>query len=146
ALFYLVVSALAISAFFLLVELIERGRVAGADMLAVTVEAFGDEEEDEQVVVGIAIPATMAILGVSFACCALLLAGLPPLAGFIAKFLLLSALFHPTGVGATAAVGATAWTLMALLMVSGLAVVIAMMRAGIRVLWVSTESTVPSVR
>ena len=146
ALFYLVVSALAISAFFLLVELIERGRVAGADMLAVTVEAFGDEEEDEQVVVGIAIPATMAILGVSFACCALLLAGLPPLAGFIAKFLLLSALFHPTGIGATAAVGATAWTLMALLMVSGLAVVIAMMRAGIRVLWVSTESTVPSVR
>jgi multicomponent K+:H+ antiporter subunit D len=145
ALFYLVVSALAISAFFLLIELVERGRVAGAEMLAAT-EAFGDEEEEEQVVVGVAIPATMAILGVSFACCALLLAGLPPLAGFIAKFLLLSALFHPTGVGATAAVGATAWTLMALLMVSGLAVVIAMMRAGIRVLWVSTESTVQSVR
>ena len=52
--------------------------------------------------VGVAIPATMAILGVSFACCALLLAGLPPLAGFIAKFLLLSALLHPTGIGVAA--------------------------------------------
>ncbi|MFZ0851228.1 MAG: monovalent cation/H+ antiporter subunit D [Hyphomicrobiaceae bacterium] len=146
ALYYLVSSALAISAFFLLIELVERGRVAGADMLAIPIEAFGDEEEDEEVVVGVAIPATMAILGVSFACCALLLAGLPPLAGFIAKFLLLSALFQPAKIGASVAVGPTAWTLMALLMLSGLAVVIAMMRAGIRVFWVPTESTVPSVR
>ena len=145
-LYYLVSSALAISAFFLLIELVERGRVAGADMLAIPIEAFGDEEEDEEVVVGVAIPATMAILGVSFACCALLLAGLPPLAGFIAKFLLLSALFQPPKIGASVAVGPTAWTLMALLMLSGLAVVIAMMRAGIRVFWVPTESTVPSVR
>ena len=36
----------------------------------------------------------------------------------------------------TAAVDATSWTLMALLILSGLAVVIAMMRAGIRVFWV----------
>ena len=146
ALYYLVSSALAISAFFLLIELLERGRVAGADVLAVTIEAFGDEEEDEEVVVGVAIPATMAIVGVSFACCALLLAGLPPLAGFIAKFLLLSALFQPARIGASAAIGATAWTLMAVLIVSGLTVVIAMMRAGIRVFWVPTESPVPSVR
>jgi multicomponent K+:H+ antiporter subunit D len=146
ALYYLVSSALAISAFFLLIELVERGRVAGADMLAIPIEAFGDEEEDEEVVVGVAIPATMAILGVSFACCALLLAGLPPFAGFIAKFLLLSALFQPAKIGASVAVGPTAWTLMALLMLSGLSVVIAMMRAGIRVFWVPTESTVPSVR
>lgn len=146
ALFYLVISALAVSAFFLLIELMERGRVAGADVLAVTAEEFGDEEEDEEAVVGVAIPATMAILGVSFACCALLLAGLPPLAGFIAKFLLLSALFQPAKIGASAAIGPTAWTLMALLILSGLAVVIAMMRAGIRAFWVSTESPVPSVR
>lgn len=146
ALFYLVISVLAISAFFLLIELMERGRVAGADTPAVTVEAFDDEEEDEEVVVGVAIPATMAILGVSFACCALLLAGLPPLAGFLAKFLLLSALFQPTEISTAAPVGAPAWTLMALLMLSGLAVTIALMRAGIRVFWVPTESAVPSVR
>ncbi len=49
ALYYLVVSTLALSAFFLLVELVERGRRPGADVLAVTAEAFGsgDDEEDE---------------------------------------------------------------------------------------------------
>ena len=33
-------------ALFMLVELIERGRMAGADVLAVTMEAFGFEDED----------------------------------------------------------------------------------------------------
>jgi multicomponent K+:H+ antiporter subunit D len=146
ALYYLVISVLAISAFYLVIELIERGRVAGADVLAVTIEAFGDDEEDEsQEVVGIAIPATMAILGVSFGCCALLLAGLPPLAGFVGKFLMLSALLHPdaTGLGS---IDVTAWLLMAILILSGLAVLIAMMRAGIRVFWVPVESEMSSVR
>ena len=124
----------------------DGARQSCADMPADPVEAFGDEEDDQETVVGVAIPATMAILGVSFACCALLLAGLPPLSGFIAKFLMLSALFQPAETGATATVGATAWTLLALLMGSGLVVVIAMMRAGIRVLWVPAESAVPTVR
>src|SRR3546814_10580467 len=85
-LFYLVASTLGIGAFFLLIELVERGREAGADMLAVTMEAYGEDEEealDEEDEAGVAIPATMAILGVSFVCCALLIAGLPPLPGFI---------------------------------------------------------------
>jgi multicomponent K+:H+ antiporter subunit D len=145
-LFYLVSSTLAISAFFLLIELIERGKAAGADVLAVTMEAFGETgavaPEQE---VGIAIPATMAVLGVSFACCALLLAGLPPLSGFIAKFLLLSALFQPAGTG-DGAVDPTSWAMMALLLLSGLAAVIAMMRAGIRAFWMPLEGTVPRVR
>src|SRR3546814_17059651 len=47
ALFYLVSSTLAVSAFFLLIELVERGREFGADMLAVTRELFGDPEEAE---------------------------------------------------------------------------------------------------
>ena len=42
ALFYLVSSTLGISAFFLLIELVERGREPGADVLAVTREAYGD--------------------------------------------------------------------------------------------------------
>ncbi|HTM76070.1 MAG TPA: monovalent cation/H+ antiporter subunit D, partial [Devosia sp.] len=45
ALYYLVNSTLALSCFFLLVELVERGRGAEADVLAVTLEAFGDDEE-----------------------------------------------------------------------------------------------------
>src|SRR5690606_8735213 len=46
ALFYLVSSTLAIAALFLLIELLERGREFGADMLAVTREALGEPEED----------------------------------------------------------------------------------------------------
>ena len=60
ALFYLVSSTLGISAFFLLVELVERGREPGADVLAVTREAYGEDDDDidEEDEVGIAIPAT----------------------------------------------------------------------------------------
>lgn len=145
ALFYLVSSTLAISALFLLIELIERGRIAGADMLAVTAEALADEEEeeDEEEPVGIAIPATMAILSVGFAASALLLAGLPPLSGFIAKFLMLHALFPS---GPEPGPSAQTWTLLAVLLASGLAVMVAMMRAGVRVFWVPIESTIPAVR
>jgi multicomponent K+:H+ antiporter subunit D len=87
----------------------------------------------------------MAILGVSFMCCALLLCGLPPLSGFLAKFIILSALFPAGGDGVTAA-GPMSWTLMALLLLSGLAAIIAMVRAGIRTLWLPLESAVPRVR
>jgi len=149
ALFYLVSSTLAVCAFFLLIDLIERGRIPGADVLAVTVEALGDEEEDEKDgadPVGIAIPATMAILGIGFAACALLLAGLPPLTGFIAKFLMMNALFPTDAEAASTTIGPVSWTLLAMLLLSGFAVMIAMMRAGIRVFWVPLESTVPTVR
>lgn len=141
ALFYLVISTLAISAFFLLIELVERGRAAGAAAL----EEFDEGDEDEEDLVGVAIPGTMAILGISFLCCALLLGGLPPLSGFVAKFVVLSALFPSAAPGASAAVDATSWTLLAVLLLSGLAVAVGLMRAGVRALWVP-GATVPSVR
>lgn len=149
ALFYLVSSTLAISAFFLLIELIERGREFGADMLAVTREAFGEYDETEaedDTDVGMPLPATMAILGICFLSCAVLLAGLPPLSGFIAKFALLAGLFQSTGPdGADTVTGAT-WAFVALLILSGLAALIAMTRAGIRSLWDSDEDHVPRIR
>ncbi len=146
ALFYLVSSTLAIGAFFMLIELIERGRDPVSDMLAVTREAYGEDDEDDMMEseeVGIAIPATMAILGVCFLGCALILSGLPPLSGFLAKFAVLSALFEAKPGAVAPLVG---WALLALLILSGLATLIAITRAGIRTLWTPLERSVPRVR
>jgi multicomponent K+:H+ antiporter subunit D len=140
ALYYLVVSTLALCAFFLLVELVERGRRPGADVLAVTAEAFVavDDRHDEEV--GTAFPATTALLGVAFGACAIMLAGLPPLAGFVGKYAMLNALFQPDRVPATS------WTMLALLIASGFATVIGMARAGVRRFWSSPDGSVPRVR
>ncbi len=149
ALFYLVSSTLAISAFFMLIELMERGHAPGADMLAVTREAYGGYEDDdltEDDETGVTIPATMALLGLCFIGCAAILAGLPPLSGFIAKFAMLSALFDPSGPGMRAGVSTAAWALLALLILSGLMTLIAMTRAGIRTFWTPQEWSVPRVR
>lgn len=141
ALFYLASSVPAIAALFLLVELVERGREVGADVLAVTREAFGGDEhpEDDDEEIGVAIPATMAVLGLGFMGCALLLAGLPPLSGFLAKFAMLAPLFSG------GSVPATAWALMAALVLSGLATVVAMARAGIDAFWASPAGGAPRV-
>jgi multicomponent K+:H+ antiporter subunit D len=97
ALFYLVTSTLAGSALFLLVELLERSRQV--ELLPLRLDdgrqvlpAFLDSEpphdinldDEEQALIGRAIPAALAFLGVSFAVCALVVAGLPPLSGFVA--------------------------------------------------------------
>jgi multicomponent K+:H+ antiporter subunit D len=141
-LYYLVASTLSVGALFLLIELVERERAPGADVLAVTAEAFGAgaEEQEPEEQAGVTIPAAMALLAVSFVCCALLLAGLPPLAGFIGKFALLHALldFDPIPIAS--------WVMLVLLIVSGLAAVIGMSRAGIRRFWARQDQKAPSVR
>jgi multicomponent K+:H+ antiporter subunit D len=148
ALFYLASSTLGISAFFLLIELVERGREPGADVLAVTREAYGEDEDiDEEEEVGIAIPATMGMLGLAFIGCALVIAGLPPLSGFVAKFALLAAALGaaaPSGESGPAPLAA--WAFFALLIFSGLAALIALMRAGIRAFWAAPERATPRVR
>lgn len=147
ALFYLVSSTLGISAFFLLIELVERGREPGADVLAVTREAYGEEEEiDEEAEVGIAIPATMGMLGLAFIGCALVIAGLPPLSGFIAKFALLTAALSPSGFSQGGAVPTASWALLTILILSGFAALIAMTRAGIRAFWIPAERSAARVR
>ncbi len=148
ALFYMVSSTLTIAAFFLLIELIERGQDAAANVLAVTMEAYGDDEEEEdEDEIGAVLPATLAVLGTFFGICAILLIGLPPFSGFIAKFLILAAVFNGDGPTPQLAmpVSPASWTLVALLLLSGLSALIAMTRTGIRTFWASLEGNVPRV-
>ncbi|MBP2559306.1 multicomponent K+:H+ antiporter subunit D [Neorhizobium galegae] len=144
ALLYLVSSTLTISAFFMLIELVERGQDAGAIVLAVTMEAYGDADEDEpEEGDGVTMPGTMAVLGICFAACGILLSGLPPLSGFIAKFAMLSAMMGTGAIGVPPT--ATVWVLVVLVILSGIAALISMTRAGIRTFWSSLEGTVPRV-
>lgn len=147
ALFYLINSVLALGAFYLLVELVERTRSFGADVLAVSLEAFDlddplspDRSDD---VVGVSLPAAMAFLGMAFIACALLITGLPPLSGFVAKFSLLSAALQTSSTD-TPSLGA--WLLVGAVLVSGLACIVALTRAGIRMFWSSEDSVVPRLQ
>lgn len=149
ALFYLVSSTLAIAAFFLLIELMERGRTPADDVLAVTLEVYGaDDEEDlaKEEEVGVAIPAIIAVLGVAFLACALLLSGLPPLSGFIAKFALLSGLLDQHWLAGGGTISLSGWILLAVILISGLATIVAVTRAGIRTFWTFDERELPLVR
>lgn len=144
ALYYLISSTLGLGALFLLIELVERGREPGADVIAVSRELYGegeDESLDDSEEIGIAIPATMGILGLAFIGCALVISGLPPLSGFIAKFALLTAALNP----ADSDVSTAGWSFLPVLILSGLATLISMVRAGIRAFWIS-DRIVPRVR
>jgi multicomponent K+:H+ antiporter subunit D len=146
-LFYLVSSTLALSAFYLLLELVERQEVE-ASLTEVVEPVFDDEYtgapvagEPEESEVGIVIPATIALLGGGLMFCSLLLAGLPPLSGFIAKFALIQGLL-----GLEAEVAPATWLLIALLIASGLATLIATSRAGIDLLWTPSDKPLPMLR
>ncbi|TSH95844.1 monovalent cation/H+ antiporter subunit D [Verticiella sediminum] len=149
ALFYMVSSTFAVAAFFLLIELVERTRVFGANVLALTMEAFQAEgaiESAEVDEVGVAIPMAMAFLGLAFFTCALLMAGLPPLSGFLAKFAILSAVLEPAGAATPWVTQGMVWCMIALVIVSGLAAVISLSRAGVRAFWAPADRTLPRLR
>ncbi|MEE1923465.1 monovalent cation/H+ antiporter subunit D [Pseudomonas sp. 148P] len=160
ALFYMVSSTLALCALFLLAELIERSRAANdlsldddLDALPSPLESLqppkGINLDDEQkAVVGQVIPWTMAFLGFSFIACALLIIGMPPLSGFVGKFSLITALFNPQGMGVPveAALPASGWALLTLLILSGLASLIALVRLGVQRFWKPQERPSPLLR
>ena len=161
ALYYTLGSTLAISAFFLLVELIDRtreveerplyvGELDSEDPFAYPVDLMPvrdvNLDDDEQALIGRAIPAAMAFLGLAFIVCALTIAGLPPMAGFVGKVVMLSALLNPAGFGDSAPISTAAWLLLALLVIGGLLQVIAMSRAGVRYFWATHDRPVPRLR
>ncbi|MBV4499345.1 monovalent cation/H+ antiporter subunit D [Pseudomonas shirazensis] len=160
ALFYLVSSTLALCALFLLAELIERSRSANETPLdddeglsPPLLESLhppkGINLDDQQkAVIGQIIPWTMAFLGLSFIACALLIIGMPPLSGFIGKLSLISALFNPLGLGVAPEqpLSAAGWCLVALLVLSGMASLIAFGRVGIQRFWKPEERPSPLLR
>ena len=165
ALYYLLGSTLAASAFYLLIELVERSRLGSADApLAddpaenapfllgppIPVAALADDvnfDDAEQPLIGRAIPAATVFLGLAFALCALLTAGLPPLSTFVAKLVILIAALDAGGLGIGSpppAIGA--WSLVALLLASGLASTITLVRLGIRYFWAAQARPAPLLR
>jgi multicomponent K+:H+ antiporter subunit D len=164
ALFYLLGSTLAVSALFLLGELIERfrqstdapppihdGEAASPPFYveAPDAQAPANLDDEEVALIGKAIPAGVAFLGLTFIASALLIAGLPPFPGFLAKFAMASAVLLPSGGHAMqsgSAVAPEAWALLILLLVSSLLSTIALSRAGIRYFWTPQGRQAPRPR
>jgi multicomponent K+:H+ antiporter subunit D len=151
ALFYLIVSAITAGAFFMVTGMTDRTRTAGTQPEppippSPFYMAFGVREPDPYSTdddIGVAIPRAIVFLGLVFVSCVLLVTGLPPLPGFIAKFALLTAAI---GAAPTHELDAAAWTLTAAVVLSGFAGVIALTRAGIRLFWTVTARTTPRLR
>jgi multicomponent K+:H+ antiporter subunit D len=150
AIFYLASSTLAGCALFLLVELLERARQVGGEPVLLddgkeALTAFVDVEpprgvnldDDRQALTGRAIPAALAFLGLAFLVGAMVTAGLPPLSGFLAKFMMLSALLELRT--------PAAWALFMLLIVSGLCAAIALMRIGVQHFWPAHDRPSPRI-
>ena len=140
ALFYLLSATLAGSALFLLVELLER-KSGGDRPPVLNVDLAPGEDtnldDDETPLVGLAIPVSLALLGLIYIACVVLVAGLPPLSGFIAKVALMTALLNPNGLGLPNAPVPTpaTWWLFGLLLLSGLCATISLSRVGVRRFW-----------
>ncbi len=164
ALYYLAGSTLGASALFLLAELTERTReFEAAPPARDTADArqsfyldLRDEREPgafddtrDAPLIGQPIPAATAFLGMTFVLVALLIAGLPPLSGFLAKFAMIGALLAGSSrdLAAAGTSVATAHALfVALLVLSGFATLIAMSRAGIRWFWAPRGCPAPHLR
>ncbi len=145
ALYYLVGSVLGSAAFFMLIEMAERERSTTADLLAISLDAFGIDEPHEAAPAderpGVVIPAAMAFLGLAFFSCTLILTGLPPFPGFVAKFALMKAAIAAP----PAAPALQAWLFFAAQLFSGLAGLVGLSRLGIRVFW-DSQRPVPHLQ
>src|SRR6478609_8381701 len=152
-LFYLVDSVLTTAAFFMLTGLPDRTRITDPPVMpeddpaprppayiSYGVRPPSVVQEDEEA--GIAIPGAMAFLGLMFVCCALLVSGLPPLPGFVAKFALIRGALQASGEQVTPATG----VLVAAILVSGLTALIALSRVGMRLFWSAAARVTPRLR
>ncbi len=143
ALYYVLSATLAASTLFLLVELVERAATGDeAPLHGVEVEPGEDTNLDdaEEALVGREVPVSLALLGLAFMACVVLVSGLPPLSGFVAKLTLMMALFNPDGLEVTSAPTTATWWFCALLLLSGLIAIVSLARAGIQQFWSPADS------
>ncbi len=142
ALYYMISSTFAVAAFFLLIELLNRmrGTVAAPMGPPVFEDEYQDPYEDGPPgdEVGVVIPAVIALISGGFILSGLLLAGLPPLSGFVGKFAMM--------VGLSEHATIADWILIALLTVSSFTVIVALLRIGIETISAAKENTVPRVQ
>jgi multicomponent K+:H+ antiporter subunit D len=152
-LFYLIVSVLTTCTFFMLTGMTERARGTDPANSPETAEepapayvAYGikepsvDSSGDDA---GVAIPAAMAFLGMVFVCCVILVSGLPPMPGFLAKFALLSTVLGSTAVQSAPV---STWVLCGVIVLSGFVSIIALSRIGMRLFWSQATRTTPRLR
>lgn len=148
ALYYLIGSTAAISAFFLLAEPVSRGDEPpeedlpeGSDTVAerwTAMTSLGAVEDttdpySERTVSWLA-------MGICFALIAAMLAGLPPLPGFIGKVAMLAGAVGDN-IPASGRLPMILWIYVALLILSGLGALIALMRFGVRRFWAEDGRT-----
>ncbi len=140
-LYYLITATLAGAALFLLAEIVERIGTEGPQIPEVDLVPGEDTnlDDEELPLVGRAFPVSIAVLGLAFMACALLVAGLPPLSGFLAKLSLLRAVMR-------AEPSSASWMILGALLVSGLAAIVALTRAGIRHFWSSAGKAAPHLK
>ncbi|QYF87038.1 monovalent cation/H+ antiporter subunit D [Brevundimonas sp. PAMC22021] len=139
ALFYLVGSTLACAALFLLAEILQRGAEpdVGAHRAVFDDEyrdPFADQERNEP---GLIIPAAVAGVAGAYLVCVLMIAGLPPLSGFIGKLAMIDALARAGSLAG--------WLVIAILSLSSLGALIGLTRSGVAALWTREAEAPPLV-
>ncbi len=150
ALYYMVGSTVAISGLYLLAEPLSRE--APDDKDADTQPepedslpewgpmGLGAVEDDDAPVT--TLPASTLGLAVSFMLLVGFLAGVPPFAGFIGKFAMISGMLSDTA-DLRGSNPTIVWAFVAVLLVSSLAVLIALLRFGIARFWVAPGDRIP---